>query len=202
MVKGRLMYNEQHMINGRITTTRIGTTHEEQAMKTKNLTTLICLCALFLSITSCGAAALSDAEFAEAALPACEALATGIDALEDMDYAGRAEAYRLAAEALEAFNISEQSAPQGTLLRTSLAELPEGIETFAAALAEALTGAGMETPAMLMTTEDGNVFASPGSIFDMAKLDIDPAVVLALTAKLAALKEAASAAGLEQCAPE
>jgi len=171
-------------------------------MKTKNLTTLICLCALFLSITSCGPAALSDVEFAEAALPACEALATGIDALEDMDYAGRAEAYRQAVEALEAFNISEQSAPQGTLLRTSLAGMAEAIDAYAAAVATALDSAGIENPTMMMTTEDGNVFASAGSIFDSTMLDIDPAVVLALTAKLAALKEAASAAGLEQCAPE
>ena len=185
-----------------MTTTRIGTTHEEPTMKTKNLTTLICLCALFLSVTSCGPAALSDVEFAEAALPACEALAAGIDALEDMDYAGRAEAYRLAAEALEAFNISEQSAPQGMLLRTNLAGMAETIDAYAAAVATALDSAGIENPTMMMTTEGGNIFASTGSIFDTVKLDVDPAVVLDLSAKLAALKEAAGAAGLEECAPE
>ena len=171
-------------------------------MKIQKWTAIIFMGSLWLSLASCGPAALSDEEFTEAAKPACQALATEIEALEDMDFAGRAAAYRQAAQALEAFKISEDSAPQGTLLRTTLAEMAGTVDAFSSALTVALDGADIENPTYMAFGEDGGVIATAGTLFDMVKLDVDPAVVLAMTDKLAALKEAATALGLEQCAPE
>ena len=145
---------------------------------------------------------LSDEEFVIAAQGTCEALAAELASLEELDFSGRAEAYHRAAGTLAALEISEESAPQGTLLRTSLAELAGAFETFSGALDQALAEAGIDKPAILMWSEDGDVYASAGSIFDMVKLEIDNAVVTRLTTGVDTAREAANALGLEECAPE
>jgi hypothetical protein len=168
----------------------------------KNIIKLLCLFVLSLQLTGCGPALLSDEAFVEAAQGICQTLKTEITSLDQLDYAGKAEAYNLAAGALAAFEISEESAPQGTLLRTSLSELAKAHENFAGALEKALAKADMDTPAMLMFTEGGNVFATSGNIFDAVKLDIDNALVLELNTKMVAVEGAATVLGLEECAPE
>jgi hypothetical protein len=169
-------------------------------MNTKNLVAWLCLIAISLQVAGCGSARLNDAKFAEAAQATCQTMKNEITKLNDLDFSGKAEAYSRAVKALADININENSAPQGSLLRASLGDLAEEQTAFAVLLTKALADAGVNKPAMLMFTESGGVFASTGSIFNTTKVDIDPALVLALQTKQAAVKNAANALGLADCA--
>jgi hypothetical protein len=171
-------------------------------MNTKSLTTMMCVFALSLLLAGCRPAPLSDEEFSESAQGTCQTLMTEMASLDPLDHAAKAEAYRRAAEALAEFEISEESAPQGMLLRTSLAELAEAHGNFAGALTEALAQANIDGASLLLFTESGNVFtSSSGTVFDMVALDIDPELVIELNTRTAEVHAAATALGLEQCAP-
>jgi len=175
-------------------------------MKSRISHMCLCLCALVLLIAGCGPKNLSDEEFAEAAQGICQTLAdeyaSASEAIVISDkYIGQAAAYRKAAEALAEINISEESAPQGSYLRTNLAELAEAQEIFADILTEALATADIEGQMFMFVTEGGKVFASGGSIFDIVELDIDPTIVLGMTETQTALREAATELDLPNCAP-
>lgn len=146
---------------------------------------------------------LSDEEFAETAQGTCQTLMTEITSLNQFDYAGKAEAYRLAAGVLTEFEVSEESAPQGILLRNGLIELAEAQENLAGALDKALAVADMDTLGMLITTEE-IVFASASYPLgdDIVILDLDSALIFEVNTKIDAVRGAATALGLEECAPE
>lgn len=142
---------------------------------------------------------LSDEEFAETAQGTCQTLMTEITSLNPLDNTGKAEAYRRAAGILTELEISEESAPQGILLRTGLIELAEAQENFAGALDKALAGADIDIE-LLIITEEGDVFGIASD--EMVILDLDKALVIERSTKIDAVRGAATALGLEECAPE
>jgi hypothetical protein len=75
---------------------------------------------------------------------------------------------------------------------------------FATSLEDALAANKIAGPVTILVTEDGMVMAIPagGSVFDIVMLEMDPALYLTMMDRLAELKDAASAIGLETCAAE
>jgi len=146
---------------------------------------------------------LSDEEFAGSAREVCGTLKTEIASLDTLDLTSKAEAYRRAADALIDLEINQQSAPQGTRLRSGLAELADSLDIFDKALVEALIKARIEGPFTLMITEGGSVFViSGGDLSTLKGLEIEADISLELKAAQALVRQAATALGLEECAPE
>ena len=171
-------------------------------MNTKKLITLICLFALSLVLVSCGSPSLNDEEFTDTAREVCSTLKAEIASIDSLDITSRADAYRHAADALADLEITEQSAPQGYLLRSGLVELADSFDMFDKAFAEALTKANIDTPETVIFTEEGSVFAISMSTNDLSKLDIESALVLELNVNNALVREAAISLELEECAIE
>jgi hypothetical protein len=106
-------------------------------------------------------------------------------------------------DALNKFNIREESAPQGFLLRTGLSELADAEENFAIAFDEALTTAGIDSVVSWALFPQGYVLVSDtGSMLDSTRLDIDPVIVTEMLSKLTEVQDAATSLGLDDCAPE
>ncbi len=174
-------------------------------MNTKKLITLTCLSAMSLLLASCGPTPLNDEEFTDTAREVCSTLKTEIAYLNTDDFTSRAEAYRRAADALADLNITEQSAPQGTRLRSGLAEMADFFDVFGQAYAEFLTNPKVtrtgDTP-QLMFAEDGSVYANWGDILFSTKLEIKAATVLEHYETQERIREAAISLELEECAIE
>jgi hypothetical protein len=170
-------------------------------MNTK-LISMICLFVTSLLLASCGSKALNDVEFADAAREVCSTLNTESASLDKLDFASRAAAYRRAADALAGLEITEKSAPQGTGLRSGLAGLADSFDKLGKAIDDAVLKANLNAPVTLMITEDGTVFAYTGSILNLTRLDIEPAIVSDLKATQARVREAAISLKLEECAIE
>ena len=176
-------------------------------MNTKKLITLTCLSAMSLLLASCGPTPLNDEEFTDTAREVCSTLKTEIAYLNTDDFTSRAEAYRRAADALADLNITEQSAPQGTHLRSGLAEMADFFDVFGQAYAEFLTNPKVETTStgdipQLMITEAGTVFGHWGDILFSTKLEIEAATVLEHYETQKRIREAAISLELEECAIE
>ena len=176
-------------------------------MNTKKLITLTCLSAMSLLLASCGPTPLNDEEFTDTAREVCSTLKTEIASLDTFDFTSRAEAYRRAADTLADLNITEQSAPQGTRLRSGLAEMADFFDVFGQAYAEFLTNPKVETTRtgdtpQLMYTVDGSVYANWGDILFSTKLEIEAATVLEHYATKERVREAAISLELEECAIE
>lgn len=150
-------------------------------------------------------APLTDTEFTQAAQAVCSALKTEINAAATFE--NKAQGYQRAADQLSGTIITEQSAPQGFLMRSGLTALVNSYAAFNQALAEAITKVDVGEGYSIMITEDGSVFASPANvsnIFDkmanMKQLAIEPDMVLKLIENEAAFRAAAIALGLQDCA--
>jgi len=184
-------------------------------MKTKQRIAVVLVLLMSLVISGCGPGQLfgptltptptplTDEEFTEFAREVCNALETEITPLiGTIDFASGADAYRKAADALAALEITEQSAPQGTHLRSGLAELADSTDIVDKALTEALTKANFDTPVTVMFTIGGKVYAYSGMIFNMTWLEIEPDLILDWFATQELVREAAISLELEQCAIE
>ncbi len=170
-------------------------------MKTKKLITLTCLSAMSLLLASCGPTPLNDEEFTDTAREVCSTLKTEIASLDTFDFTSRAEAYRRAADTLADLNITEQSAPQGTRLRSGLAEMADFFDVFGQAYAK-VEKTRIGDTLQLIYTEDGSVYANWGDILLSTKLEIEAATVLEHYATKERVREAAISLGLEECAIE
>jgi hypothetical protein len=166
-------------------------------MNTKKFLLIVCL--FVLPLASCGPKPLTDMELAEAARTTCGTLQTESATLDPLDLTSRAAAYKRAAEALSAINITEASAPQGMKLRSGIAGLADSFDKFDKAINEAIAKANLKGQVTLMIGEDGTVFAYAGSIFDIAKLEIDPTLLANLRANQTQVQEAAISLALEEC---
>ena len=153
-----------------------------------------------LLFAGCGPKALSDMEFADAAQDVCSTLHTESASLSDLDLTARAAAYQHAVDALVALNITEESAPQGTKLRSGLTRLADSFGEFGKAISDATLKANLQEPVAIAITEDGSVFGYPeSSVFDITKLDVDPTILSDLRTYQAQVQEAATSLKLEDC---
>ena len=169
-------------------------------MNNKTLTPIICLFVTVLLLASCGPKALNDVEFADAARNVCSTLQTDSASLGELDLAARAVAYRKAVDALLALNITEKSAPEGTLLRSGLTGLADSFDKFGKAINDATVKADLKAPVTVMVGDDGTVFAYSGKdIFGITKLDIDPGIFSNLQANQLQVQKAATSLKLEEC---
>ena len=162
-------------------------------MFTKKLIPLIFVASLLLA--ACGTNSLTDEEFTAAARPTCTTLNTEVAPLGGLNLADRAVSYRKAAQALDALSITSGSAPNGSRLRTGLADLADASEKLAAALSDA----NVDETATLFITEEGSVYVTTGSVLEMTKLSIDPAIAKEVQTLQADVTEAATALGLTEC---
>ena len=183
-------------------------------MKTKQRIAVVLVLLMSLVISGCGPGQLfgptltptptplTDEEFTEFAREVCSALETEIASLDTLDFSSRADAYRQAADALAALELTEQSTPQGTRLRSGLAELADSSDIVGKALTEALTKANFDTPVTVMFTIGGKVYAYSGMIFNITWLEIETDLILDWFATQELVREAAISLELEQCAIE
>ena len=162
-------------------------------MFTKKLIPLIFVASLLLS--ACGTNSLTDEEFTAAARPTCTTLKTEVAPLGGLNLADRAVSYRKAAQALDALSITSGSAPNGSRLRTGLADLADASEKLAAAL----SNANLDDTATLFITEEGSVYVTTGGVLEMTKLPIDPAIAKEVQTLQTEVTEAATALGLTEC---
>lgn len=139
---------------------------------------------------------LTDDEFVEVAQEVCSVLNTEINT------ADKAQVYRQAADRLSEIEITEQSAPQGFLLRSSLVELANAYDAFDAALTEALTKANIDEQFRVLTTMDGQVFLVVPAKSRLEQLDIEPDLVLKLIEIESIVQETAISLGLDDCAAQ
>lgn len=169
-------------------------------MNTKISTPIICLFVTVLLLASCGPKTLNDAEFADAARNVCSSLQSVSASLGQLDLAARSAAYRQAVDALVVLNITEKSAPEGTLLRSGLNGLADSFEKFDKAIDDAIDKANLEAPVSVAVTEHGTVLAFPGNnVLHVTELDIDPTIFLDLQANQLQVQEAATNLKLEEC---
>ncbi len=160
--------------------------------------------AISLLLVSCGPKPLSDVDFSAAAQSVCEKLHTDSEPLDKFDLEGRATAYRQAAEALAALNITEKSAPKGTQLRSGLSELTDSFDKFSKAVAEAFIKANLKAPVAIILTEDGHMlgYTNTGRVTDVlhaTALDVDPSIFSNIKANQLQVQEAATSLGLGNC---
>lgn len=165
---------------------------------------------IMLFMVGCGGGSsepesLTDTEFTQASQAVCSTLKTEIIAADTFE--NKAQGYRQAADKLSEMIITEQSAPQGFLLRSDLIALANSYDAINQALAEAITKVDIEEGYSITITEDGSVYASPGnvsSIFEkmanMQQLAIEPDLALKLIESEAKFRKAAISLGLEDCA--
>jgi len=150
---------------------------------------------------------LSDEEFADAARDICQTLSEEYASIMETEnlgsqYAGRSEAYNKAASAMAEFDITEQSAPQGTLLRTSLVRLAEAQDVFWPALSVALDKAlepGGSVSLFVLKSGEVVIVNSDAGVMETA--DIDPQLAIEIFNAQTAVRSAAMALGLPECAP-
>ncbi len=158
-----------------------------------------------LVLSGCGSTSvLSDEEFSDAALSTCSALKESIDTAmsEAPSFEQLAEYYDTAAQELDALNFTEESAPNGALLQTSLAGLADSYSLFEVAVKDAVRRAGIPGSYSLLVTESGGVMVLPGgSIFDAEKLDVDPSAWVPVQTNLTQVSDAAQVLGLSDCSP-
>lgn len=147
---------------------------------------------------------LTDEEFTEVAREVCSNLKIEIAPLNLFDLASKADAYRRAADALAGLEITEQSAPYGTYLRSGLAELADSFDIFNKALSEALIKADLvDVHITILIDEAGGVFAHPSdNVFGIARLEIDATLIEELQSTQEQVREAAISLNLEDCAIE
>ena len=176
-------------------------------MHTKARTATIFVLLAVLATSGCGLGQLfgppplNDEEFAEAAREVCSDLKAKFEPLEEFVlFDVKAEACRQAADALADLEITEQSAPHGTQLRSSLAELADLYDAADKALSEAATKAGLKEPFTVMITEDGTVLAYKDSIFDVMVLEVDRNLIADLLSAQEQVREAAMSLNLKDCA--
>lgn len=152
-------------------------------------------------LSGCGSA-LTDQQFSEAALSTCSALRENSAASETLYSGGLSYAYTAAATELNALKTSEETAPNGTLLRSGISGLADSYLQLEVALEDATTQAGISGVYTLMIMDDGTFMAYPGDdIFSIQPLNVDPSIWAAIQANLTQVEDAAQALGLDGCSP-
>ncbi|MFZ2096527.1 MAG: hypothetical protein WAV05_07795 [Anaerolineales bacterium] len=174
------------------------------------------LALIVLLLAGCGGApaAQTDEEFADAAQGVCTTLKAELDPLDALGPIGVntlapwAEAYERASEALADLVITEVSAPQGTRLRSGLAELADSYDAFGEALDKAVAQNSDPEESYVVGgfLGDGTVILFPLSgrnLFERmegsVQIETEKALVLNLLETETAVREAARSLGLEDC---
>ena len=168
-------------------------------MNARKLIPIFCLIVMSLSLASCGPKPLSDAEFSDAAKTVCHTLNTESASLGEIDLGSRAAVYTQATDALTDLTITEKSAPQGTALRSGLAELSDAFENLGKAIDDAATKANLTAPVTVLIGDDGTMFGYGKSVLPIIRLDVDPTLMPALQALQTKVRDAANSLNLAEC---
>jgi hypothetical protein len=188
-------------------------------MYIKQQTAMVLVLLMSLIISGCGPGQLfgptptptptflTDEEFTKVAHGVCSNLKTEIAPLDPFilfDLTSKADAYKRAADVLADLEITEQSAPYGTLLRSGLAELADSLDMVDKVLSEAIIKADLgESDITIIITEGGEVFAYTDSIFEATYLEeIDASQIENLQSIQEQVRAAAMSLNLEDCAIE
>jgi len=156
-------------------------------------------------LSGCGStSSLSDQEFSDAALSTCSTLKEVTATLDWLSFGELSDAYAAAARELNALQITGESAPNGTLLRSYLAELADSYSLLEVAVEDAMAAivGGASGSLSVMVADDGTFFAYPGDdMFDIERLDVDPSAWVAVQTNLTQVEDAAQTLGLSDCSP-
>jgi hypothetical protein len=158
-------------------------------------------------LCGCGPTPLNDQEFTKSASATCSALNKAIVVLPKVAsgwdyYELQASDYKTAADALDKLTITNESAPNGTALRSGIRDLAKENQALSSALQSALSEAGLGGGATLVIADDGHFSAYGTSVFHITVLNVDPSLLTKIRQTQQQVAQVAQQLGLSDCAIE
>ena len=163
----------------------------------------IFVCVLILTasmLTACGAkssSGLSDEIFSVEAKNVCSVLQIELESAQTLEQ--ELTAFSKAADAMKAFDLDPETAPQAEILRDSLTALVMATLVFDDALDEAVREYEWTEYTWMIFGSNVSAFSNEIGIFGMEILDVDEAVVQDYIGNRQAVHDAAAALGLDGC---